>query len=136
MFQDILTAALLLWAALTSATENTPYQEEIRTVGMAVAWYESNWQPDATGDYGCSLGYFQFNRCGGMGMPYSPSELLNPGRNAALFSEYVAVHLHAGYEMQDILAPWSVRWKSLALASELSNGTVWDWARYIAEGRM
>lgn len=132
MFESIIAAALLLWSALMAVPVAPEHQGQIVAAGMAVAHYESRWTPTAVGDGGCSFGYMQFNRCGGLGSQYSRAELLDGPTNARLFVEYVAVHLAAGYEMADILQPWSVRWPAPALAEGMEGADAADWARAVA----
>lgn len=131
MFESIITAAILLWAALTNAAGDSPYKGEIVAAGMAVAHYESRWDASARGDSGCSLGYMQFNHCGGLGMPYTRAQLLDGPTNARLFVEWTHVHLAAGYDMADILTPWSVRDQALAMAEGMEGASAWDWARLV-----
>lgn len=131
MIADIITAALLLWAALSGPAATTPYHDEIVAAGMAVAHWESRWTPGAVGDGGCSFGYMQFNRCGGLGTPYSRAALLDGRTNARLFVEWCAVHLAAGYDMAAILQPWSVRWQALEMAEGMEGASAWDWARLV-----
>ena len=131
----IISAAIIALATALGAAEATG-QREITPYLMAVSWYESRWTPDAIGDHGCSLGYVQFNVCGGMGRPYSPEELLDGGRNMQLIAEYIAVHRSAGYEIEDILAPWSVRYPAIRLAESMPlDATAWDWAKAVTDGR-
>jgi hypothetical protein len=131
LIADIITAALLLWAALTNAAGDSPYRQEIVAAGMAVAHWESRWTPGAVGDSGCSLGAYQFNRCGGLGSAYTAEQLLDRETSSRLFYEWCAVHLAAGYDMTDILAPWSVRWEALAMAEGMEGASAWDWARLV-----
>lgn len=133
LFESIITAAILLWAALTGAAGDSPYKGEIVAAGMAVAHFESRWQPEAIGDGGCSLGYMQFNRCGGLGTPYTRAQLLDGPTSARLFYEWCHVHLAAGYDMPDILAPWSVRWQALELADGMEGASALEWARRVSD---
>lgn len=131
MFESIITAAVLLWAALTGAAGDSPYRHEIVAVGMAVAHYESRWTPEAVGDSGCSLGAYQFNHCGGLGRAYTAEQLLDRETSSRLFFEWCAVHLAAGYDLADILAPWSVRWQALEMAEGMEGAGPWEWARLV-----
>lgn len=131
MFEQIITAALLLWAALSGPAATTPYHDEIVAAGMAVAHYESRWQAEAIGDNGCSIGYMQWNICGGLGRGYDRAALLDGSTNARLFVEWTAVHLAAGYDMAAILQPWSVRDQALEMAEGMEGASAWDWARLV-----
>lgn len=129
----IISAAIIALATALGAAQATG-QPEIMPYLMSVSWYESRWDPQAIGDNGCSVGYVQFNQCGGMGAPYSREELLDGARNMQLLAEWIAVHRAAGYEIEDILAPWSVRWPAIRLAESMPlDATAWDWARKVTE---
>ena len=131
MFGAILTAALLLWAALSGPAATRPYHDEIVAAGMATAWHESRWDASGVGDSGCSLGAYQFNRCGGLGSAYTREQLLDRETSSRLFVEWTAVHLAAGYTIEDILQPWSVRWAALEMAEGMQGADAWDWARLV-----
>jgi hypothetical protein len=133
LFESIITAALLLWAALSGPAATTPYHDEIVAAGMAVAHWESRWTPGAIGDNGCSIGYMQWNTCGGLGRGYDRAALLDGSTNARLWVEYVAVHLAAGYDMAAILQPWSVRDQALAMAEGMEGADALEWARRVSD---
>ena len=134
MIDHIIAAAIMLWSALMAVPVAPEHQGQIVAAGMSVAWHESRWQADARGDNGCSLGYMQLNRCGGLGAPYSEAELLDGPTSARLFAEYVAVHLAAGYSITDTLAPWSVRSQALEMMRGMEGADVWEWLDVLPPG--
>lgn len=127
MIEALIGAAVLVMSWLIPPAQAAGHPE-IVPYAMATFWYEANWNPAAVGDHGCSLGLWQGNQCGGMGRHFSREQLLDGPTSARLFVEYVAVHLEAGYEIEDILGPWTVRPYALRLVDRMPpDATAQDW---------
>ena len=62
-------------------------------VAMAIAMAESNFDTNAVGDAGCSIGLFQLNTCGGQGSDYAsnPDALKDPKLNSNIAIRAIAV---------------------------------------------
>lgn len=87
---------------------------------LALAGPESGWNPGAVGDGGCSLGYLQLNRCGGLGAGYSETELLDGVTNFGLGAAYIRERLATGASLYDALEPWSARPAAWALYQRIT----------------
>src|SRR3990167_115423 len=60
---------------------------------MGIAMSESNFDPNAVGDAGCSIGLFQLNTCGGQGSDYADNRdaLKDPHLNATIAIRPIAL---------------------------------------------
>ncbi len=92
---------------------------ELYPVLLAIARYESGYNPQAIGDGGCSKGYLQFNQCGGLGAGHSDAELLDGPSNMRLGAQYIRGRLAGGASLWDALQPWSVRSQAWALLQQM-----------------
>ena len=92
---------------------------ELYPVLLALARFESGYNPGAIGDNGCSYGYLQMNRCGGLGAPYSEAQLLDGPTNMRLGAQYIRGRLAAGASLYDALSPWSVRPQAWELLQDM-----------------
>ena len=156
MIGDIISAAILLFAALSGPASTTPYHDEIvaaaethsiatnaaeavghpeiAPVTMAIGHFESYWSRYGTdwtgcsvGDYGSSFGEHQWHRYG-LGRDYSRDVLCDRAQSYRLISEWIAVHLNAGYPLEQVLSPWMTRDMALDLVAELGpEPTVERW---------
>ena len=153
---DILTAAMLLWAALTNVAQDSPYRgeivaatethriatsaavavgyPEIAPVTMAIGHFESywstyglDWSGCSVGDYGSSLGEHQWHMYG-LGHKFDRATLCDRAESYRLISEWIAVHLNAGYPLEQVLSPWMTRDMALDLVAQLGpEPTVERW---------
>jgi hypothetical protein len=82
---------------------------ELWQVVLAIAGPESSWRADAIGDAGCSIGYLQFNMCGGLGTGIAKETLLHGPTNMRLGAEYIRGRLARGDSLWDAMQPWSAR---------------------------
>ncbi len=94
---------------------------ELWQVVLAIAGPESGWDPRAVGDAGCSLGYLQMNRCGGLGVGHSEAELFDGVSNFRLGAEYIRGRLAGGATLWDALQPWSARPAAWALLGRIQT---------------
>lgn len=108
----------------TDAAETVGYPE-IAPYTMAVGHYESYWSTYGTdwsgcsvGDYGSSLGEHQWHRYG-LGRDYSRGVLCDRAQSYRLISEWMAVHMVAGYDIETVLSPWTTRDMALGLVARL-----------------
>ncbi len=76
---------------------------------LALAKYESVYDPGAIGDGGTSFGLLQMHQGGGLGDGHSQTDLLNPEYNLRLGAQYIRGRLANGASLYDALSPWSVR---------------------------
>jgi hypothetical protein len=76
---------------------------------LAIARYESTWRTGAVGDNGCSLGYLQFNQCGGLGAGHGAAELFDGVANMRLGAQIIGDRLAAGWSLRDALRDWTTR---------------------------
>lgn len=117
----------------TDAAEAAGFPE-IAPYTMAIGFYESNWSRYGTdwtgcsvGDYGSSFGEHQWHRYG-LGHNYSRDTLCDRSQSYRLISEWIAVHLVAGYDLETVLSPWSTRGMALGLVARLGpEPTVERW---------
>lgn len=88
---------------------------------LAIAGPESGYRSDAVGDNGCSLGYLQFNTCGGLGNGHSQAELFNGVNNFRLGAQYIKGRMANGASLYEALQPWSARDLALALYNRIRS---------------
>ena len=77
---------------------------------LEVSWHESRHQPTRrrlVGEH--SIGLFQFNQRGGLGIGHSEADLLHPIYNADLAARIMAERFGETKDWYRALAPWSVR---------------------------
>lgn len=86
---------------------------------VALAKPESGYNPRAVGDGGCSLGYLQFNQCGGLGAGHPDEELLDGPSNMRLGAQYIRGRLNGGASLWDALQPWSTRSQAWELLQQM-----------------
>ena len=133
--QALLIAFLLAWQAAFGAAQAAG-MPEVAPYTLAVAYYESRWGTYAqdyegcsVGDSGMSYGQHQWHQYG-LGAPYG-REVCDTATSYRLITEWLAVHLAAGYTVDEALAPWSVRWQAIELAERMQGASAWDWARLV-----
>jgi hypothetical protein len=88
---------------------------------LAIAGPESGYRSDAVGDAGCSLGYLQFNTCGGLGNGHSQAELFNGANNFRLGAQYIKGRMANGASLYEALQPWSARDLAWALYDRIRS---------------
>lgn len=89
---------------------------------LALAWAETrgSFDPGAVGDDGCSLGWLQFNTCGGLGAGRPAAELFDPVASAAIAAGYITDRLAAnGGDVRDALEPWTTRDMALSVLPQI-----------------
>lgn len=59
-------------------------------LSLAMAFKESRGDASALGDNGCSVGLYQLNWCAGLGMGYTPEQLMDPQLNAEIAIAHLA----------------------------------------------
>ena len=94
---------------------------ELWQVVLALAQYESGFDPRAVGDGGCSKGALQFNTCGGLGVGHSDAELFDAVSNYRLGAQYIRQRLNAGVSLWDALQLWPVRPQAWALLQRIQQ---------------
>lgn len=123
--QTIIVAFLLAWQAAFGAAQAAG-MPEVAPYTLAVAYYETRWgtygqdaEGCSVGDGGMSYGQHQWHQYG-LGAAYG-REVCDTATSYRLITEWLAVHLAAGYTVEDTLAPWSVRWQAVALAEQMGT---------------
>lgn len=121
--QTIIVAFLLAWQAAFGAAEAAG-MPELAPYTVAVAYYESRWgtygqdaEGCSVGDGGMSYGQHQWHQYG-LGAAYG-REVCDTATSYRLITEWLAVHVAAGYTVEDTLSPWSVRRQAVALAERM-----------------
>lgn len=92
---------------------------ELWPVLLALAKYESGFDPQAVGDGGCSKGLLQYNTCGGLGNGHSDAELFDPVVILTLGAQYIRREMASGKSLYEALWPWSVRPSAWALLQRM-----------------
>ena len=123
--QALLIAFLLAWQAAVGAAQSAGVPE-LAPYTVAVAYYETRWgtygqdaEGCSVGDGGMSYGQHQWHQYG-LGAAYG-CEVCDTATSYRLITEWLAVHVAAGYTVDEALAPWSVRRQAVALAERMGT---------------